>query len=186
MARDVSHRFPHAATHIQADQRQRRSKASGVMLLCLLLAWITGLHAQAIDPMAFKNPVQEARFQHLTRQLRCMVCQNENLADSNAALADDIRHEVRHLMQQRRSDTEIKRYLARRYSNFILYDPPLQAQTWLLWFGPLLILLAGGTVLVINIRRRQRAYRHQVDAHANNGNQIEQVRFYRHHHGNSD
>jgi len=96
------------------------------------------------------------RFQNLTKQLRCMVCQNENLADSNADLARDLRLEVFQLMQQGKSDAEIKRYLVDRYSDFVLYDPPLKPGTWLLWFGPLAILLAGGVVVTVAIRRRNR------------------------------
>jgi len=125
-------------------------------VLCLLL--LTGLaFAQAIDPLPFKDHAQEVRFQSLTRELRCLVCQNENLADSNADLARDLRHEVFDLMQQGKSDDEIKQYLVDRYSDFVLYDPPMKASTMLLWFGPFLILLAGAAVVVVTVRRRGRA-----------------------------
>jgi cytochrome c-type biogenesis protein CcmH len=125
-------------------------------MLCLLL--FTGLaFAQAIDPLPFKDHAQEVRFQSLTRELRCLVCQNENLADSNADLARDLRHEVFDLMQQGKSDDEIKQYLVDRYSDFVLYDPPMKASTMLLWFGPFLILLAGAAVVVVTVRRRGRA-----------------------------
>lgn len=109
----------------------------------------------AIEPLPFKDHAQEVRFQHLTKQLRCLVCQNEDLADSNADLAHDLRLEVFQLMQQGKTDDEIKQYLVDRYSDFVLYDPPLQPGTWLLWFGPLAILLAGGVVLAMTIRRRR-------------------------------
>ena len=114
------------------------------------------LGAQAIDPMPFKDRAEEARFQQLTRQLRCLVCQNENLADSNADLARDLRHQVFELMRQGKSDAEIKQYLVDRYSDFVLYDPPVQGSTLLLWFGPLAILLAGAAVVVVTIRKRSR------------------------------
>ncbi|HKR76867.1 MAG TPA: cytochrome c-type biogenesis protein [Rhodanobacter sp.] len=110
----------------------------------------------AIEPLPFKDHAQEVRFQNLTKQLRCMVCQNENLADSNADLARDLRLEVFQLMQQGKSDAQIKQYLVDRYSDFVLYDPPLKPGTWLLWFGPLAILLAGGAVVTVAIRRRNR------------------------------
>lgn len=127
------------------------------LLLVVAFAMFGGtLAAQAIDPMPFKNHAEEARFQHLTRQLRCLVCQNENLADSNADLARDLRHQVFELMQQGKSDAEIKQYLVDRYSDFVLYDPPVQGSTLLLWFGPLAILLAGAAVVVITIRKRSR------------------------------
>ena len=115
------------------------------------------LSAQAIDPLPFKDHAEETRFQHLTRELRCLVCQNENLADSNADLARDLRHQVFDLMRQGKSDAEIKQYLVDRYSDFVLYDPPVQGSTLLLWFGPLAILLAGAAVVVVTIRRRSRA-----------------------------
>jgi cytochrome c-type biogenesis protein CcmH len=110
--------------------------------------------AQAIEPLPFKDRAQEVRFQHLTKQLRCLVCQNENLADSNADLARDLRHEVFELMQSGKSDDQIKQYLVDRYSDFVLYDPPLQPNTLLLWFGPILILLLGAAVLVATERTR--------------------------------
>ena len=129
------------------------------LLAALLLAGVAGTapaQAQAIDPLPFKNHAQELRFQHLTGQLRCMVCQNETLADSNADLARDMRHVVFQLMQQGKSDDQIKQYLVDRYSDFVLYDPPVKPSTWLLWFGPLLILLAGAGLVAVHIRRRSR------------------------------
>jgi len=110
----------------------------------------------AIEPLPFKDHAQELRFQHLTEQLRCLVCQNENLADSNADLARDLRLEVFQLMQQGKSDTAIKQYLVARYGDFVLYKPPLKPGTWLLWFGPLAILLAGAGVVTVAIRHRNR------------------------------
>ena len=125
------------------------------------------LAAQAIDPLPFKDHAEETRFQHLTRELRCLVCQNENLADSNADLARDLRHQVFELMRQGKSDAEIKQYLVDRYSDFVLYDPPVQGSTLLLWFGPLAILLAGAAVVVVTIRRRSRAQAPAANAGTN-------------------
>jgi cytochrome c-type biogenesis protein CcmH len=126
------------------------------LLLVSLFLFALIAFAQAIDPLPFKDHAQEVRFQNLTRELRCLVCQNENLADSNADLARDLRHEVFNLMQQGKSDEEIKQYLVDRYSDFVLYDPPVQGSTLLLWFGPLVILLAGAAVVVVTVRRRAR------------------------------
>ncbi|MHA6203155.1 cytochrome c-type biogenesis protein [Dyella soli] len=129
------------------------------LLRCLLvtLLVIAGTAtAQAIDPLPFKDHAQEVRFQNLTRELRCLVCQNENLADSNADLARDLRHEVFDLMQSGKSDDQIKQYLVDRYSDFVLYDPPVKTSTMLLWFGPLAILLAGAVVVVFTVRKRSR------------------------------
>ena len=132
----------------------------GLMGLFVLfaLAFITTIAtAQAIDPLPFRDHAEELRFQHLTGELRCLVCQDENLADSNANFARDLRHKVFELMQQGKSDAEIKQYLVDRYSDFVLYDPPVNHRTWLLWFGPLLILIAGGVVVVNTIRKRSHA-----------------------------
>lgn len=123
----------------------------------LMLAAFVGIAAaQAIDPLPFRDHAEELRFQHLTGELRCLVCQDENLADSNATFARDLRHKVFELMQQGKSDTEIKQYLVDRYSDFVLYDPPINYRTWLLWFGPLMILIAGAVVVVNTIRKRSR------------------------------
>lgn len=129
------------------------------LLLAMLLAFTAHAIAAtgAIEPLPFKDHAQEVRFQNLTKQLRCMVCQNEDLADSNADLARDLRLEVFQLMQQGKSDDQIKQYLVDRYSDFVLYDPPLKPATWLLWFGPLAILLAGGAVVAVAIRKRRPA-----------------------------
>ena len=125
-------------------------------ILLALIAFTSIAAAQAIDPLPFRDHAEELRFQHLTSELRCLVCQDEDLADSNADFARDLRHKVFELMQQGKSDAEIKQYLADRYSDFVLYDPPVNARTWLLWFGPLLILIAGGMVVGYTIRKRGR------------------------------
>ena len=127
------------------------------MWVVLALLTITGaVAAQAIDPLPFRDHAEELRFQHLTGELRCLVCQDEDLADSNADFARDLRHKVFELMQQGKSDAEIKQYLVDRYSEFVLYDPPVNTRTWLLWFGPLLILIAGGCAVGYTIRKRSR------------------------------
>lgn len=126
------------------------------LALALLLLCAGAASAQAIEPLPFKDHAEELRFQHLTTQLRCPMCQNETLADSNAPIAHDLRKQIFQLMQHGSSDTEIKQYLVARYSNFVLYDPPVAPYTWLLWFGPLLILLVGAGVVVVTIRRRGR------------------------------
>ena len=115
--------------------------------------------AHAIDALPFKDRAEELRFQTLTKQLRCLVCQNESLADSNAPLAADLRRDVFEQIEAGKSDDEIKAWLTSRYSDFVLYDPPLRGATWLLWFGPALILLVGGGALFATIRRRDAAQR---------------------------
>ena len=132
------------------------------LLRALMLAMIIGLYAgtalaQAIEPLPFKDHLEEVRFQHLTAELRCPMCQNETLADSNAPIARDLRNQIFQLMQHGQTDAQIKQYLVDRYSEFVLYDPPVARNTWLLWFGPLLILLVGIGIVAATIRKRSRA-----------------------------
>ena len=110
--------------------------------------------AAAIDALPFKDRAEEQRFQNLTRQLRCLVCQNESLADSSADLAKDLREEVFEQMRQGKNDAEIKQYLTARYGDFVLYSPPFRTGTILLWLGPLLILLIGAGIVMRIVRRR--------------------------------
>lgn len=107
-----------------------------------------------VDPLPFKDRAEETRFQDLTKQLRCLVCQNESLNDSSAPLAADLRRDVFEQMRTGKSDDEIKQWLTARYSDFVLYDPPLSGATWLLWFGPVLILLIGASAVAMTVRRR--------------------------------
>ncbi|MBS0555995.1 MAG: cytochrome c-type biogenesis protein CcmH [Proteobacteria bacterium] len=133
-----------------------------VLAIALLFA---GLHvAFAIDPLPFTDRAQELRFQHLTRQLRCLVCQNQDLADSDADLAKDLRRQVFQMMQEGKTDDEIKQYLVSRYNDFVLYDPPLQAGTWLLWFGPLAFVLIGGIIVARIVRKRASVPQEPIDS----------------------
>lgn len=113
-----------------------------LVLTFLLTLFSASLLAE--KPMyTFNNPAQEAQFKHLLPELRCLVCQNQDLADSNAELAKDLRNEVYQQVISGRSDQEIIQYLQSRYGDFILFRPPLKALTWILWFGPLLFMLSG-------------------------------------------
>jgi cytochrome c-type biogenesis protein CcmH len=139
-------------------------------LLPLLLAMTlavpqAGLAQQPVHdarPLAFRDAAEETRFHDLAAQLRCVQCQNQSLADSNAQIAQDLRREVLQLMQQGLDDAAIKQFLVARYGEFVLYQPPLQPGTWLLWGGPLLVLGAGALVVVGIVRRRSQ----QMDASA--------------------
>ena len=97
----------------------------------------------------------DARLKHLETELRCLVCQNQTLADSNAPLAEDLRREVRELAKSGKSDAEIKQYLVARYGDFVLYRPPLQQNTWILWAGPFVLLIGGGAIWYSIVRRRK-------------------------------
>jgi cytochrome c-type biogenesis protein CcmH len=113
--------------------------------------------AAAVDPMPFRDAAEEARFRQLTAELRCVMCQNQSLADSSAPIAKDLRREVFDLMREGRSDEEIKAFLVERYTDFVLYKPPLNDRTWWLWFAPVLILLAGAITVAAIVRRRAKA-----------------------------
>lgn len=112
-------------------------------LLVLLALLIGCASALAIDPLPFANEAEEQRFQELTRELRCLVCQNQNIADSDADLAKDLRNEVFEMIRAGKSDEEIKQFLVERYGDFVLYDPPFRTTTLVLWIGPIVIVLVG-------------------------------------------
>jgi len=106
----------------------------------------------------FETPEQRERYHELLEELRCLVCQNESLASSSAELAQDMRDEVyRLVVEEDRSSAAAIDFLTQRYGDFVLYRPPVRPYTWLLWFGPLLMLLAGLAVLVVVVRQRRRA-----------------------------
>lgn len=125
-------------------------------IVIVLIAFALGFSATAfaIDPLPFQSNAQRERFQNLAGELRCMVCQDESLLSSNADFAKQLRRQIFDMMQDGKSDKEIKDWLVTRYSTFILYDPPLQASTIALWFGTPAILLVGGIVVVVLLRRR--------------------------------
>ncbi len=113
--------------------------------------------AGAIDgTAAFSDATQQARYEALTHELRCLVCQNQSVADSNADLAADLRRQVREMMAAGQTDQQIKSFMTERYGDFVLYEPPLTARTWLLWGAPVLLLLLclGGAWRVIRTRSR--------------------------------
>jgi cytochrome c-type biogenesis protein CcmH len=92
---------------------------------------------------------------HISEELRCLVCQNESLASSRAELANDLREEVRKLIRDNKSDTQIKEYLVTRYGDFVLYRPEVKPLTWVLWFGPFLLLVLGVVGMALYLRQRQ-------------------------------
>jgi cytochrome c-type biogenesis protein CcmH len=125
-------------------------------LLTVLLA-LPSLAIEGGD--AFADAAQQERYEQLIREFRCLVCQNQSIADSNAMLAVDLRREVRDLMQVGKSDDEIRAFMTERYGDFVLYQPPVAPRTALLWLAPALLLLAGMTVAGTVVLRRARAAR---------------------------
>ena len=122
-----------------------------VALLCL------GLAAEAQDSGGnLSDPTLDQRYQDMIREVRCLVCQNQTIADSNAALAADLRREIREMIEGGASDTEVSEFLVARYGDFVLYRPRLQPNTWALWGAPVAMLLIGALVFVRILRSRLR------------------------------
>jgi cytochrome c-type biogenesis protein CcmH len=115
------------------------------LLILLLLVASTAFAGEA-KPLA-EDPVLEARLKAMSQELRCLVCQNQTLADSSAPLAEDLRREIRTQMRDGKTDQEVIDYLVARYGDFVLYRPPVNNETALLWFGPFFLLIIGGFVL---------------------------------------
>ena len=129
---------------------------AGAWRMAIAITIVAGAAFAADAPPAAPSPALEARLKKLETELRCLVCQNQTLADSNADLAGDLRREVRELALAGRNDAEIRDYLVARYGDFVLYDPPLKRTTWLLWFGPFALLAGGGWTWWQILKRRQR------------------------------
>jgi cytochrome c-type biogenesis protein CcmH len=123
----------------------RRSRR---LVFAILMTYACAIHAA-------DDAVLEKRVAQVAAQLRCLVCQNQTIADSNAALAVDLKQQVREQLTHGATEKEVLGYMVRRYGDFVLYDPPLKRTTWLLWFGPFLLLLSGLGFLIMQLRRRQ-------------------------------
>lgn len=133
-------------------------KISAVILMVLVSALGVPGHAIAQQPVSaaienFSDSAMEARARNLQRQLRCLVCQGESIDESGSPFAADVRHLVRRQIAEGRSDRQIEDFLVARYGDFILMKPPLQADTWLLWLAPFLVLAAGGAVAWVVVRK---------------------------------
>ena len=115
----------------------------------LLLLSIASAHAQIVSVA----PEYQQRYNNLLHELRCLVCQNQTLADSGSGLADDLRLEVKRMLEEGNSDQQIFAFMSDRYGDFVLYNPPVKPRTWLLWFGPFVLLIGG----LIGIRQVVRA-----------------------------
>ncbi|MGJ8621096.1 MAG: cytochrome c-type biogenesis protein [Methylophilaceae bacterium] len=120
--------------------------------ICIAILLVLSSTAYSAD--SGKDPEIEARLKHLSNELRCLVCQNTTLADSDAPLAQDLRNEVRKLMEQGKTDDEVVAYLVARYGDFVTFRPPVNASTALLWFGPFAMLIIGLITLVVVLKKR--------------------------------
>lgn len=125
-----------------------------ILLATLLLA---GGAQAAIDAYEFRDEAERARYRTLVEELRCPKCQNQNIADSNAPIAMDLRREIFRMLEENKSNDEIVEYLVARYGDFVRYKPPVNAKTLLLWYGPVGLLVLGFGVLAMILMRRRRA-----------------------------
>ncbi|MBR9856129.1 MAG: cytochrome c-type biogenesis protein [Oceanisphaera sp.] len=130
------------------------------MRLCSVLILLAGLWLPpamaAIDVYEFDSPQQEETFRELTRELRCPKCQNQDIADSNAELAKDLREKTYTMLREGSSKKEIIDFMVARYGNFILYKPPVMASTLILWLGPVLVMLLGLVIVLVRTRKKSR------------------------------
>ena len=126
----------------------------------LLGACVLGLSLSvqaAIETYQFDSPEQEARFRQLGYELRCPKCQNQAIGDSDAEISGDLRAEVYRMLKEGATDAEIKDFMVARYGRYVLYNPPLDQQTLVLWFGPAGLLVLGGILVVLRIRQSKKA-----------------------------
>lgn len=124
--------------------------------LCLLV-FLVPLLAHAIDDqVALDDPVLQARYEAINEELRCLVCQNQTIADSNAGLARDLRRQVREMLEAGSTDKEIMAFMTSRYGDFVTYRPPWSPRTYILWLAPAVLLFLGGVIMVTVVRNRSR------------------------------
>ncbi len=136
----------------------RRWAAAAVLAL-----GFAGVAQAAIDAYTFKDDAERARYTELTRELRCPKCQNQDIADSNAPIAADLRKEIYRMLGEGRSNQQIIDFMVDRYGEFVRYKPELNAHTWLLWFGPAGLLAVGAVLIGVIVVRRRRSGREDAD-----------------------
>jgi cytochrome c-type biogenesis protein CcmH len=128
-----------------------------VMLAVTTFMVTSTANASPVETFEFRDEVTKVRFQALSKELRCPKCQNQNLADSNSPIAEDLRRELYELLQQGKADSEIINFMVSRYGEFVLYRPRVSSITYILWFGPALLILIGVIVVIIILRKKPAA-----------------------------
>ena len=127
------------------------------IIIAAFIAFLSFAAHAGVNAYSFDDPAQEARFKHLISVLRCLVCQNENLADSNAELATDLKNQVYTMVLRGDSDEKITAYMVNRYGDFVLYNPPVKPTTYVLWIGPFVLMALAVIGLLLFIRKRSKA-----------------------------
>jgi cytochrome c-type biogenesis protein CcmH len=137
-----------------------RAFTAALRLALLLLSVSAGLGVRAADSVdvygELENPALQSRYEHITQDLRCLVCQNESIADSNVELAADLRRQVREMLLAGKSDEAIFKFMTDRYGEFVRFNPPLTPKTWLIWGAPFIMVAIGAVVIVRIARQRAR------------------------------
>ena len=123
--------------------------------LLMILVCVPLSSMAAVESYAFDTDEQEATYKKVIAELRCLVCQNQNLADSNAELAQDMRAKAYKMVSEGKTDKEISEFMVARYGDFVLYRPPLKSTTFFLWFGPAVLLIVAAIVIVVFLRKQQ-------------------------------
>jgi cytochrome c-type biogenesis protein CcmH len=138
----------------------RRAFTATLRLAVLLLSVSAGLGVRAADSVdvygELENPALQSRYEQITHDLRCLVCQNESIADSNVELAADLRRQVREMLIAGKSDDTIFKFMTDRYGDFVRFNPPLTPRTWLIWGAPFVMVAVGAIVIVRIARQRAR------------------------------
>lgn len=125
------------------------------LAVAVLVLGVAGVARAAIDTYQFRDDAERERYQQLTKELRCPKCQNQDIADSNAPIAADLRREIFRMLGEGKSNQQIVDFMVDRYGDFVRYKPALTGRTWLLWFGPGILLASGFVVLALIVRRRR-------------------------------
>jgi cytochrome c-type biogenesis protein CcmH len=142
---------------IRIFPRGLRARLRAGLTALAIAGFAAGALASAIEPYEFESELQRQRFQSLVEELRCTVCQNQSLSDSDAPLASDLRDEVVRMLRDNRSDMEIRSFMVERYGDYVLYRPPVAGHTILLWGGPIVLLVGALIASVFVIRKRREA-----------------------------
>tara|TARA_B110000116_G_C16679902_1_gene510179 strand:+ start:133 stop:627 length:495 start_codon:yes stop_codon:yes gene_type:complete len=140
---------------LKKKSRENNMRLIGILILTMVFTFSTNqVNASPVDTYEFQDEVTKIRFQALSKELRCPKCQNQNLSGSNSPIAADLRRELYELLQQGKADIEIVNFMVDRYGEFVLYRPRVSQLTYVLWFGPAILILFGIIIVIVIVRRK--------------------------------